>query len=241
MDDFCSPYILRQQFAVYGSFFRMCVAGRTLCCRSTLEIILRNRVPDGVNGLMTSKPDHVVFMMNPGSSYPCDDRNCAGPVLAPGEVLTRAMLRPAYPDKVQYQIMRVMVRLCLQHVRVLNLSDVRESRSARFFSLLCNGDAPVPSHSILSTERTQEFKERLNPTSASIVVGWGESDKILPLATVCVNKLDSLGRCFRLVGMKNDTHRAKFTYPCPPFKSRHWLLEWVSEIASGIADTAANS
>ena len=39
----------------------------------------------------------------------------------------------AKPDVTQYQVMRIMAEMGWDHVRIVNLSDIREPKSIKFF------------------------------------------------------------------------------------------------------------
>ena len=176
-------------------------------------------------------------MMNPGSSYAYYDRHHAGNRLAAPGVSADAggnLLR-AHPDKVQYQIMRVMACCGLEHVRVLNLSDQREARSAVFLCGL-NSDQPIPADSILSREREDELQERLRALRPLVIAGWGQDERIIGLATAASERLGECCPILQLVGRQSATNPILFDYPFPPFRSRTWLLQWVRDVAVALRD-----
>jgi hypothetical protein len=110
---------------VLGHFYNIVVGAQRVRCRSALEIVREELMPVRID----AAPDAIVVMMNPGSSQPTDS--------VPEEVeLTRFLLTlklvATKPDTTQYQIMRLMHYCGWDHVRVLNLSDLREASSASF-------------------------------------------------------------------------------------------------------------
>ena len=233
MCEFIRPQILREQYSVFGHFYRL---GRPavplLRCRSTLEIVRVGCVEERGQALLDRRPDHLAFMMNPGSSYRWGNAGYVGNRIAADLVGADAgdNLVQAYPDKVQYQIMRVMACCGLKHVRVLNLSDQREPRSAVFLRGLNHGPA-VPAHSILFPAREGELEERLNPLRSSVIVGWGQADEITGLATAATERLGLCDPVLHAVGRQIGANGTRFGYPAPPFRTGAWLLEWVREVA----------
>ncbi len=236
MCEFIRPQILRQQYLCFGHFYQLERSGEpSVCCRSTLEIVLKCCVEERGQELLDRQPDHLAFMMNPGSSYACANRQHTGRRLAASEVGADAggNLVPAYPDKVQYQIMRIMACCGLKHVRVLNLSDQREPGSAVFLQSL-KSNQPIPAHSILSCEREDERNERLTPLRPTVIVGWGQDDRISQLATAATQKLDQCSPVLCPVGRRNADKPVLFGYPSPPFQRSAQLLEWVRHCADAL-------
>ena len=237
MCEFIRPQILKQRYLLFGHFYQLELPGDFLvCCRSTLEIVRNGCVEERGQALLDRQPDHLVFMMNPGSSYAWGNRQHVGNRVAASRVGADAgdNLVQAYPDKVQYQIMRVMEGCGLKHVRVLNLSDKREPRSAVFLDGL-NHDEPIPAQSILSRERVEELNERLRPLHPSVIVGWGQDDRLIQLATAATQRM--LRQCLpilRPVGRRNAANPVLFGYPAPPRRSSAWLLEWVRDLADAL-------
>ena len=111
-------------------------------------------------------------MMNPGSSYPLEE-----PIKDLKEISLdfkkKKNLVLTRPDNTQYQLMRIGVKMGWSHLRVLNLSDLRNAKSKLFLekvealSNLNNGNI----HSIFSESRVYECKNILQSTSQIIVIG----------------------------------------------------------------------
>ena len=79
-------------------------------------------------------PDSLVIMMNPGGSEPMKKSvenlytykniNLLADSLKSGDDIVKTK-----PDRTQYQIMRIMEWQQWSHVRVINLSDIRNPKS----------------------------------------------------------------------------------------------------------------
>lgn len=226
---------LKKSFRCYGHFYRLQVDGHDpLPCRSVLEItsLPREAVDAGATAPDLFKaghsalalPDAVVIMMNPGSSRPIEpgdtDRLLRMPMADPSAkplVLTR-------PDNTQYQIMRVMRARRWAHVRVLNLSDLRESKSPLFIALTQRLDRRVggKAHSLFCEKRADERALMLRrKPGAPLILGWGQSAGLLPLAEAC---RAVLGEAF-IVSVPCGNHPALTAHPSPMLQTAK--EEWV--------------
>ena len=121
-----APSELEQQFDVTDRFYVRSGSTRTYKCRDLLEI-RRCQATTSV------QVDAVFIMMNPGSSAPLKDVVVAA--------LSDALLEPTTPDTTQYQLMRLMAVMGWSRVNVLNLSELRVTRSAEFFERLVEFEA----------------------------------------------------------------------------------------------------
>ena len=122
---------LKQQFQIFGHFYSVeLVSGELVECRSVLEIATHDCFASDYNELCTHRPDAVFIMMNPGSSKPLVD--VSQQIAADAIDRLHVSLVPTRPDTTQYQVMRLMHFLQWRHVRVLNLSDLRCSKSPEF-------------------------------------------------------------------------------------------------------------
>lgn len=91
----------------------------------------------------------------------------------------------AKPDTTQYQIMRVMKYQDWKHVRVLNLSDIREPKCTTFFKRVKDFENNYGRiHSIFSNEREKERNRafHLKEKDSPILVAWGCNKSLLDLA-----------------------------------------------------------
>ena len=224
---------LKQLFAVYGSFYDLRLPdGQVVSCRNSLEIYRRTH-PAFLrrNGNYEQRPDAVVVMMNPGSSKPADTKYEI-PVYDWAEknrFYAAASVVLTIPDNAQYQIMRVMEHQGWNHVRVLNLSDLRNPKSSSFMSAVkaLSGEYGF-FHSIFSPERAAELELAL-PEKALVLVGWGQDKKLLPLAGLALAALD--GRTISGVAAKQA---GLYHYPSPTLQSGKdaWLAAIKSQLKS---------
>jgi len=77
--------------------------------------------------LSAQLPDAIFIMMNPGSSRPLEE---VDNVVSEDNInKLEISLVPTKPDTTQYQVMRVMHYCNWNHVRVLNISDMRDPKS----------------------------------------------------------------------------------------------------------------
>ena len=125
---------LKKTYGVFGHFYSLELASKEVVpCRSVLEISDKSRMPKDQSELSQLSPDAVFIMMNPGSSKPLEQVSTRIHVDAIHEL--PISLVPTKPDTTQYQVMRLMHFRRWRHVRVLNLSDLRSSKSPEFIKL----------------------------------------------------------------------------------------------------------
>lgn len=187
-------------FIYYGHFYQQIVNEVPYLGRSTLEIIRRrnrNLVTAAAQNpgvLLTQRPKAVFVMLNPGGSRPSDGQE-PGNELSPrqiGEDARTSLVRTC-PDNTQQAIEKVMTDKHLDHVRVLNLFDIREPESKKLIkkikcSLGLTGNREripaspeILSYSIFSCERRLELRDRLNAVRPrKIVVAWGVEKALIP-------------------------------------------------------------
>ncbi|MBF0624049.1 MAG: hypothetical protein HQL82_04505 [Magnetococcales bacterium] len=175
---------LRRRFAVFGHYYRCRLDDREWDCRSVLELVAPHRVPANADGLLGLVPDLVAVMMNPGGSRPLDSG--WEPPLISGFPLLPGVCRlvSARPDTTQYQIMRVLVARGWHHARVVNLSDLRQAKSPLFLQAAAQLEAQPGGrvHSLFSPERQKERNWLLPAGRTPIILGWGRSRGLMPLA-----------------------------------------------------------
>lgn len=204
---------LKKNFRCYGHFYRLKIDGaEPQLCRSVLEItslpreaVGAKRGPDDLFSAAfrdahtcasvkkpdsQSLPDAVVIMMNPGSSRPLEDGDTDRLLAMPLPDGFRKPLVLTQPDNTQYQIMRVMVSKQWNHVRVLNISDLRDPKSPSFIAktraldTLPGGEA----HSLFSKVRKNEREPMLRrKPDAPFILGWGQDAGLIPLAKQCLD------------------------------------------------------
>ena len=172
---------------IFGRFYGMPGTGESYRCRDRLEIHRGNERDDECVAIF--------IMMNPGSSEPL-----VGSSTAPKQ---QAVMVPTKADITQYQLMRLMGVLGWKRVRVLNLSDLRNAKSASFYVALSDFATREghDGHSIFSGARQSELACALSRKSgASVISALGVSEKLGALAETAMR---SLGRTNLGLGHQN--------------------------------------
>jgi hypothetical protein len=226
---------LKKTFRCYGHFYRLHVEGaEPQLCRSVLEItsLPREAVgaksdPDDLfsrSGAARSFPDAVVIMMNPGSSRPVEEGDTDSLLTMPLPAGFQKPLMLTQPDNTQYQIMRVMVSKGWNHVRVLNISDLRDPKSPSFIArtkdlaALPGGDR----HSLFSEARSEERADMLQrKPGAPFILGWGQDAGLIPLAKQCLSRI--AGEKIITVPAGNDPSLTAHPSPMLQSKKEEWL------------------
>ncbi len=234
---------LKKTFRCYGHFYRLKIAGaEPLPCRSVLEIT--SLPPEAVgaqsdpNDLFSPEgvsrtcactgnnplPDAVVIMMNPGSSRPIAAGDTDSLLTMP---LPDGFIKPlvlTQPDNTQYQIMRIAVSRHWKHVRILNLSDLRDPKSPSFISKTktLDGIEGGEAHSLFSRVRKTEREHMLQRKSgAPFILGWGQDTGLLPLAKQCLDCIQ--GEKFVTVPAGSDPVLTAHPSPMLQAKKEAWL------------------
>lgn len=206
---------LKRLFSVYGHFYDLEINGQTFKCRSVLEIVSKSS--DSVSG---STPCAVVVMMNPGSSKP---ENFA---YAPKKYTVSQIasgnwekdIIPARPDNAQYQIMRLMLLQGWKHVRILNLSDLRNGNSGQFsidFQKASSLDATNP-HSLTNKQRQRELLDYCSQ-SKTVIAAWGTTEVLKEAAKKFLSQFKQIEG----LPLENPWYR----YPSPYKKDQK--LDWL--------------
>ncbi|MFM9115233.1 MAG: DUF1643 domain-containing protein [Planctomycetota bacterium] len=228
---FVSAAELKQQYAVFGHFYAVQINARVrIECRSVLELIAHSRTPQLADEISQLRPDAIVIMMNPGSSQPLLPVNQLVKVAALDRLTTQ--LVPTRPDTTQYQVLRVMRQLGWQHVRVLNLSDLRCTKSIQFFREFqrLEADSDYDAHTVFSARRRVELASRLTTHyELPILRGWGVSEALDPLIERCERAIRGRGPCYGVL-QPGTTH--KFFPPLPSLQSQQRL--WVEQMLQQI-------
>ena len=211
---------LKLQYSVLGHFYSLHVPEtEPLKCRSVLEITSK------VAG-QNPTADAVFVMMNPGSSRAIEETDNS--ILAVNISEMSALLVPTVPDTTQYQIMRVMHYSGWQHVRVINLSDLRDPQSGSFSKryIQLERESGSKVHSVFSSERAVELTGRLSRKPAGpLICAWGVSDDLNPLIERATKALASEAN---LGGLKKPGHPGKYFHPLPSLQ--HQKEQWVIQI-----------
>src|ERR1700677_2275097 len=182
---------LKDLYDVFGHFYTVKIAPNKIVeCRSVLEIIEKADVPGKLLVLSKQKPDAVFIMMNPGSSRPLVEVDNLFHVDTIHNL--PISLVPTKPDTTQYQVMRVMRHCEWGHVRVLNLSDLRCSKSGEFFKQFkrLEEEFSFDAHSVFSDRRKNELALKFtNQSAIPVIRAWGVSPHLDPLIERCLSKL----------------------------------------------------
>ena len=164
---------LISQFSVFGHFYDLNIDGQTFNCRSVLEIVSKS-----IDSIADSNPCAVVVMMNPGSSKPSNS-SYIPKMYSVSQITSESLVKeviPTKPDNAQYQIMRLMLLKGWKHVRILNLSDLRNGNSGNFsieFQKSLEIDSSAP-HSLLSKKRHAELLHYCSKSRA-VIAAWGST------------------------------------------------------------------
>ncbi|MDD2501962.1 MAG: hypothetical protein PHN92_14250 [Geobacter sp.] len=226
MTTFIPANSLKQQYNVFGHFYSLnSPSADPLKCRSVLEITIKNAPASPI-------ADAIFVMMNPGSSRPLvetthmvDSDNISD---------MEVQLVPTVPDTTQYQIMRVMHFLSWQHIRVLNLSDLRDSQSSSFADRYMHFETTTncKTHSIFASERSAELKRNLfRKNKAPIVCAWGVSDDLNPLIERAMGALAS--ELF-VTGLAKTGKQGKYFHPLPSLQKQkeEWVFNMLKQLNS---------
>lgn len=233
---------LNSIFVVYGSFYDISAGRQIIPCRNVLEII---RKPDACLDLTTYErpapysltPELLVVMMNPGSSEPRPLPGDEPPKTYEldkklPDLIRKNPLVPAKPDITQYQIMKLMLKFSWRHARILNLSDIRQPKSAVFLEQVATFENEYKSqlHTIFSPERQDELQVATKTKRAApVIAGWGTDKALLPLASQC--KAALVGRQY--VGIETAPGSCLYGHPSPLMQKHKDL--WLETIEPMIA------
>ena len=217
---------LKKRFTCFGHFYELVLLnGDRLKCRSVLEIVdmdISREVPSDISEM---QPDAVVVMMNPGSSHPKDIYHMDKEIEYPRSGASmRKELVLTQPDNTQYQVMRVAVHQGWKHIRVLNLSDLRDPKSGSFLQKAdaLSGIMGGHVHSMFCRERAAELKHALRRKNRTpILLGWGQDPGLIRLAEQCLGRIGGEPTCT----VASDVHSLLNAHPSPMLQSKK--LEWL--------------
>ncbi len=230
MPEFIPAEILKKGFDIFGHFYSVILkSGDKIDCRSVLEIVAKQNKPAERDAILKQSPDAIFIMMNPGSSFPLEEVNNA---FSEEQISQLAVsLVPTRPDTTQYQVMRVMHYCAWDHVRVLNISDMRDPKSGKFIERFRNIEkiTGFQSHSIFSDDRTDELKSRLKKrTGAPIVCAWGVSADLDPLIQRCLAGISRMPARADLAGLLKPGTDNKYFHPLPTLQKQK--VKWVNDM-----------
>lgn len=215
---------LKQQYAVSGHFYSLQFPGaEPMKCRSVLEITAKDANID-------TEADAVFIMMNPGSSKPVEETGQSIDACRINEM--KPELASTLPDTTQYQVMRVMHYKYWQHVRVINLSDLRDPLSGSFakrYSEL-ERESGRTAHSVFSAERSTELNCYLSrKPGGPIICAWGVSNVLNPLIYQAMKTLASEPK---VTGLAKGGQEGKYFHPLPLLQRQkeHWLAQMLEQL-----------
>ena len=222
-------------FVYYGHFYNLCVDDVVYHCRSTLEIARTRNLEcaraadEDPSQLLDRRPDALFVMLNPGGSRPCGHE--PNNIVNPRDIYddARQYLVATDPDDTQQAIKIVMSRKGFDHVRVLNLFDIREPDikllrdTVRSSYGVHRGQrlSEVPemkSYSIFSGERCCELRSRLNIGSPIVVAAWSTEDRLRLFFEKCYDTLTDLR--LRIYGWQaGEPEQRKYYHPA---RNENW-------------------
>lgn len=174
---------------------------------------LRKFLDIKLTGTKESKPQLMVVMMNPGSSYPLDGiENNTVPTIAK-------------PDNTQSQIMKVMEGAAIEYARVLNLSDLRTPDSNTLYKFLKSEESQLVDHSVFSPTRRPELNQ-LFVRNVPVIFGWGVNKVLIPLAKQAITTLS----IEQPLGLKKPNKEFSYYHPLPQVYVKQ--VEWVQHVTS---------
>ena len=215
---------LKKRFACYGHFYELVfMNGERAKCRSVLEIVDTSIPQRNPAEISLMEPDVVVIMMNPGSSHPKDIYHLDKEIEYPRTTDSRRKeLVLTQPDNTQYQVMRVAVSQGWNHIRVLNLSDLRDPKSGSFIQKTeaLSGIMGGHTHSLFCPERSGECHHALKRKSSTpIMLGWGQDTGLLPLVEQCLKRIEGESTCT----VPSEVHPLLNAHPSPMLQSKKLL------------------
>ena len=225
---------LKNLYSVMGHFYDISLNNKVrLKCRSSLEILSRE-IAGNFSGVSRGLPDAVFIMMNPGSSRTVETSPSS--IRDVGAISDCKTFVQTRPDTTQYQVMRVMTRLGWQHVRVLNLSDLREPKSSVFATTFRSIELNYgyTAHSLFSPIRTQELTVELRrKVDAPLICAWGVSPKLNSLICVAAPVLRDAGICRGLLKVGTSD---RYFHPLPTLQKDKvaWVDELCKELGRGL-------
>ena len=223
---------LKDIFTVYGSYYDLMPEdGEKIKCRNILEIFRRsyfNPLPEPLS-LSSSQPDSIFVMMNPGSSEPRQFgfREPGLPIKDASPLLASLEMVFAKPDVTQYQVMRIMAEMGWNHVRIVNLSDIREPKSLKFFKRVKEFEINFnDTHTIFSGTRTKEREKvfQMRKKDSPVILGWGRDKSLLPLEEKALKFLED----FRTSGIVSPGHPKLYSHPSPNIQTAK--IKWLEDI-----------
>lgn len=189
---------MKDGFEIAGCFYRL--AGFN--CRKYLDIRRK--------GTCLENPDLLAVMMNPGNSRPVDGIYGSG------------LATKADSDRTQQQVMRVMNNCDLDYCRVINLTDIQETKSSKLYRVLDKPKTKKVAHSIFDPRRQSDF-DVLFPKNTVTILAWGVHEALTGLARQAIEKIGNENA----VGLKKNNSELGYYHPLPPsyYKQQAWVSQ----------------
>ena len=224
---------LKKRFTCYGHFYELgLMNGETVKCRSVLEIVDTTIPQADPSAISERAPDMVVIMMNPGSSRPKVEGHVDSVIeYAAGDPFRRKELVLTQPDNTQYQVMRVAAEKGWSHIRVLNLSDMRDPKSVNFLRRVDElaGVMGGHAHSLFCAERALELARSIDRTPRTpILLGWGQDPGLLPMVEQCLARIADEPT----VTVPSEVHPLLNAHPSPMLQKKK--IEWLETIVAAL-------
>lgn len=230
MLEFIPAKALKQHYQVSGHFYTVDLGKEELInCRSVVEIVRGEKIP--------ALPDAIFIMMNPGSSEPLEAVQQVVKHRNIGHMKTP--LVAAKTDPTQYQLMRVMHYMGWAYVRVLNLSDLINSKGTDFVSQYHDLESRTGCyvHSIFTEQRKPELTQKLKrQRGGPIIMAWGLNDALDPLIHQC---LISTSHFQHITGLLIEGSKKRYRHPLPALQTQkqQWVNDLVTELGGPVHRT----
>jgi hypothetical protein len=166
------------------------------------------------NGSNCGIPDLMVVMMNPRSSRPLNGGDSFN------------METETVSDRTQDQIMKLMANCGYNYARILNLSDLRESKSGTFYSKLDNLKKLTIHHSIFIDDRKEDFNT-LFVKDIPVILAWGVNSNLFELAAIAKGRI---GSDIKSIGNKKEGEEYAYYHPLPQNYGEQ--KDWVETITN---------
>jgi len=207
---------------INGYFYDRIVDKNKIPCRSLLTI-----TTDQLENIKSF--DALFVMMNPGGSKPKEKNNNT---IKEGEALKYKLtdLVDTEPDDTQYQIMKLMEKISYKNVAIINLSDIRNSKSKIFIkeiNELSHKELKLE-HSIFDDTRTDELQYILSLcVDKPIIFASGVYNKLQPLTNHALNFFNK-DLVFGWKKNVEDKDINCFFHPLP--RSEKDKEQWINEL-----------
>ncbi|WP_312202908.1 hypothetical protein [Anaerospora hongkongensis] len=225
------------KYEFFGHFYTLMHEGKPLQdCRSVLEIIKNGYInPRERQELFEKTPDVIIVMMNPGASTPKaheQGKEDKVDLLCKRENGHKTLLETD-PDYTQYRILCLAESTKWKHIRIVNLSDIRESKSKNLPRLLKDFERAVQTtggeykdiHSIFSSIRAAELESLLKKEPQTrLIFAWGSKKCLKNYYRLCLTRFAEE----EYIGIQSKTNEQIFYHPLATNIS--WIQQMIEKI-----------